>query len=152
MKRRVLLPLLLLPFARLRAATKLSLAQLAAPAVPSISALVGFVNGTLTALALGPGLTIANGTVSATGTPINFADSEVPGGTLDGANVNFSLAHTPNPPASLRVYRNGLRLAAGSDFTLGTVVTGTGPALPGIVFVAGAQPQAGDILLADYRF
>jgi len=31
----------------------------------------------------------------------NFADNETPAGTINGSNVTFTLAHTPNPPGSL---------------------------------------------------
>lgn len=73
----------------------------------------------------------------------SFADAEVPGGTLDGANLAFTLAHTPNPVASLVLFRNGVAMKNGADYTLsGTTVT----------FVQGAQPQAGDLLQAWYRY
>jgi hypothetical protein len=43
---------------------------------------------------------------------------------------------------SLLLYRNGLLMKAGLDYTL----SGTN-----IGFVAGATPQPGDVLLASYR-
>ena len=72
----------------------------------------------------------------------NFADAETPAGTLDGANTSFTLANAPSPASSLHLYRNGLMLKSGLDYSLnGTTVQ----------FVTGAVPQAGDSLLAYYR-
>lgn len=72
-----------------------------------------------------------------------FSDFEKPTGNVDGANIAFKLANAPNPPASLQLYRNGLQQAQGGDYTLG----GTG-----IMFLPGAIPQAGDTLVAWYRY
>jgi len=73
----------------------------------------------------------------------SFADSETPAGTLDGANAAFTLAQAPTPASSLYLYRNGLMLKRGLDYSLdGTTIQ----------FVAGAVPQAGDSLLAYYRY
>jgi len=75
---------------------------------------------------------------------VSFADQESPTGTIDGTNATFALAHTPNPAASLTLYRNGLlQKAGGQDYTL----SGTA-----IAFVSGAIPQSGDTLLAWYRY
>lgn len=54
-----------------------------------------------------------------------FSNSESPGGTVDGANVTFTLAHAPNPPLSLMLYVNGqLMTAGGVDYTLsGSTIT-----------------------------
>jgi hypothetical protein len=69
-------------------------------------------------------------------------DSETPSGTPDGANAAFVLSQAPNPPESLLMYRNGLLMKSGLDFTLsGNTVT----------FVAGAIPQTGDVLMGSYR-
>jgi hypothetical protein len=46
----------------------------------------------------------------------NFANNETPSGSTPG--VNFSLAHSPNPPQSLRLIWNELCLTAGIDYTL----------------------------------
>lgn len=69
--------------------------------------------------------------------------SEVPAGTVDGANDDFTLAATP-AGGTLRVYKNGLRqkAGAGNDYTLATAT---------ITFLAGNIPQTGDTLLADYE-
>jgi hypothetical protein len=73
----------------------------------------------------------------------NFVDGETPAGTLDGVNVTFTLAQMPSPYASLKLYRNGIRLKLGADYTLAGAT---------ITFVPAATPQAGDLLLADYRY
>lgn len=71
-----------------------------------------------------------------------FADEEVPSGTVNSSNVTFTLAHTPNPAASLKLFKNGDRLkAGGNDYTLATAT---------ITFVSA--PKTGDTLLADYRY
>lgn len=75
----------------------------------------------------------------------NNADAEVPGGPIDGSNLSFTLAHVPNPLLSLRLYRNGIMLTQGVDYTI-NVTTGS------IGFIIGAQPVTGDSLLAFYRY
>jgi hypothetical protein len=70
----------------------------------------------------------------------SFADAETPRGAIDGNNTVFSLASAPNPAASLRLYRNGVRQQAGTDYTLSSTT---------VTFLS--TPQVGDILLADYR-
>jgi len=73
----------------------------------------------------------------------NFADSEVPVGAIDGNNRVFNMAHTPSPPTSLLLTRNGLVMKRELDYTLnGNTVT----------FVLAQTPQVGDILLAWYRY
>lgn len=72
----------------------------------------------------------------------NFADNEIPTGTINGATTAFTLAHTVNPAASLQCYLNGvLQRAAGADFTL---VTATA--------TFGVAPPTGDTLVCSYRF
>jgi len=76
------------------------------------------------------------------GTPPAFMDNDAPAGLVDGANTVFTLSGMPNPAGSLAVYRNGMLLKSGLDFTLsGNTVQ----------FVAGNAPQPGDTLLASYR-
>lgn len=71
-----------------------------------------------------------------------FADAEVPTGTINGSNVTFTLAHTPNPAASVKLFKNGQELiAAGADFTLATAT---------ITMVSA--PATGDTLIAFYRW
>jgi len=71
-----------------------------------------------------------------------FIDGDTPAGVVDGSNSTFTLSAVPNPPASLAVYRNGLLMKVGSDYTA------TGQTLQ---FATGAAPQPGDTLLATYR-
>jgi hypothetical protein len=73
----------------------------------------------------------------------NFSDGEVPVGVVNGINTGFTLALAPSPAASLELYRNGLRMEAGTDYQL------TGNA---ISFFVAAAPQTGDLLLANYRY
>ena len=73
---------------------------------------------------------------------ITFIDAEVPAGTVDGSNTAFTLANVPNPSASLELFRNGLLLTQGGDYTLsGNAIT----------FLTGAAPQPSDVLSAFYR-
>jgi hypothetical protein len=72
----------------------------------------------------------------------SFIDGEVPSGALNGSNAGFTLANVPNPAASLTLFRNGLLLKQGGDFTLSSNA---------ITFQTGAVPQSGDILSASYR-
>jgi hypothetical protein len=71
-----------------------------------------------------------------------FIDAEVPAGTISGTNAAFTLANVPNPPASLALFRNGLLLTEGGDYTLSSNA---------ITFLTGAFPQPGDVLAAFYR-
>lgn len=81
-----------------------------------------------------------DGTTGPCGQP-TYADAEAPGGTIDGVNNTFTLAGTPLG-SSLALFRNGLYLTANSDYALnGTTIQ----------FVAGAIPQPGDTLTANYR-
>jgi hypothetical protein len=72
-----------------------------------------------------------------------YVDGDLPAGIVDGANTTFTLTDTPDPAASLALYRNGLLQKAEQDYTL------TGAA---VQFVAADAPQPGDTLLASYRF
>lgn len=76
------------------------------------------------------------------GAGANFVDGETPTGLLNGTNAVFTLADAPTPASSLELYRNGLLLKQGLDYTLqGNVIT----------FASGAIPQPGDVLTASYR-
>lgn len=71
----------------------------------------------------------------------NFVDNETPSGTINSANVTFTLAFTPSPAGSLELFYNGLvQKSGGTDFTL---VTNT------ITFASA--PITGSTLLAWYR-
>jgi hypothetical protein len=66
---------------------------------------------------------------------------EVPAGTLNGLNPNFTLNYIPVIPNSLALFRNGVRQRLGLDYTLvGNTIT----------FASGYVPASGDQLLADY--
>jgi hypothetical protein len=71
-----------------------------------------------------------------------FIDGEVPAGAINGTNAAFTLANVPNPPTSLALFRNGLLLTQGGDYTLSSNA---------ITFQTGAVPQLADVLLASYR-
>lgn len=74
-----------------------------------------------------------------------YADLEVPAGTLDGVNTDFTLAQAPFPVGSLHLYRNGLlqKRGDGGDYSItGNVIT----------FYPDSLPQAGDLLQASYRW
>lgn len=70
-----------------------------------------------------------------------FFDAEVPGGIVDGSNDTFTLSNPPSG-SSLQLFRNGMYMKAGFDYTL----TGSG-----VQFAAGAVPQPLDTLVANYR-
>lgn len=78
------------------------------------------------------------------GASYSFADAETPGGAINGVNVSFTLAHPPNPVASLRLYKNGVLLLQNTDYTLNGAT----------IAFSGAQttPQTGDSLIAYYRY
>jgi hypothetical protein len=71
-----------------------------------------------------------------------YVDLETPGGTVDGSNLAFTLSRSPSPAVSLMVFRNGLLLRTGVDFTLANQL---------ITFSSGEAPQPGDILQCSYR-
>ena len=80
---------------------------------------------------------------TAGGSTLAYADTETPGGTVNGSNATFTLAFTPAPAASLLLYRNGLLMSPGVDFTLATNQ---------ITFLVTSVPQTGDTLTASYRY
>ena len=104
-------------------------------------------NGVYQFVRVGPTLQVANGQLDALLPTLpavpQFADQEVPTGTIDGTSATFTLVHPPNPPASLHLQRNGLGLKATFDYTL---AGGT------ITFIPQGVPQPGDTLLAWYRY
>jgi hypothetical protein len=73
----------------------------------------------------------------------NFVYNEVPTGTVNGVNTDFTLANTPTA-GTVAVYKNGIRqlVGAGNDYTIsGTTIT----------FLADNIPQTGDNLIVDYQ-
>jgi hypothetical protein len=76
------------------------------------------------------------------GAGVTLVDNETPGGTVDGSNRVFTLAYSPNA-GSLKLYLNGVRMEAPSDYTLAGFT---------LTFTAGqGAPPAASILLADYE-
>lgn len=69
-----------------------------------------------------------------------FVDAETPVGPIDGSNRVFTLARSPNPPASLLLTLNGIVQQQGSDYTLS-----------GAVITYAEAPQPGDTHKAWYR-
>jgi hypothetical protein len=72
-----------------------------------------------------------------------FADGETPSGTINSSNTAFLLTHVPDPAGSLMLFRNGLRMRAGVDYSLASST---------ITFFVASTPQTGDQLLANYRY
>ncbi len=81
-----------------------------------------------------------DGTSGPCGQPV-FADAETPTGAVDGTNNTLTLSNTP-AGSSLMLFRNGLFLTPGLDYTLNGST---------IQFLPGATPQTGDQLTASYR-
>lgn len=73
---------------------------------------------------------------------VGFIDAETPAGNIDSVNTVFTLSQTPNPGTSLAVFRNGVRLQPGVDYSTGG---------NSITFNSGTVPQIGDILQCSYR-
>lgn len=86
-----------------------------------------------------PTITIAPGIISG-GTVVNFADEEVPSGSINGTNLLFTLANTPTA-GTLKLYKNGIRLKRGLDYTL-SVATIT------MLFTVDIDT----VLVCDYRY
>lgn len=75
------------------------------------------------------------------GSGTSFEDvQEVPTGTIDGVNQQFSVTDTPISDASLKIYRNGLLLVQGVDYSV-----------LGNLFALANAPQSGDDLNATYK-
>lgn len=74
----------------------------------------------------------------------NIAWSEVPGGTIDGTNQHFSLAHAPYPSTALMLYYNGVLQKQGSD--------GDYQLLGGNIIVTKLAPVSGSNLSAIYPY
>ena len=73
----------------------------------------------------------------------SFADNETPSGMVNGTNVTFTLAHTPNPSAGVQLYvsapseSGGILQIQGTDYTLsGTTITFSQPPANGAVITA----------------
>jgi hypothetical protein len=68
---------------------------------------------------------------------------EIPSGTINGTNQVFTVANAPSPTASLALYRNGMLMQVGTDYTLSGA---------SIAFLTASTPQTGDILQAWYQY
>jgi hypothetical protein len=85
----------------------------------------------------------ACGTSGSGGPAPSFSDNEVPSGLINGVNTAFTLMYAPLPDSSLLLFRNGLRMTKGVDFTIsGNTIT----------FLTVSTPQAGDVVSASYRY
>lgn len=75
----------------------------------------------------------------------SFADAEIPGGTVNGTNLTFTLAHGDTATGnSLVLTRNGVvQQGEGNDYTLAGAT---------ISFATSSTPQTGDVLQAWYRY
>jgi len=76
------------------------------------------------------------------GTYPSFVDAEQLAGPFDGVKTTFVLRAQPTPPESLQLFRNGIVLKNGSDYTL---------AGNSVAFVNVATPQPNDTVQAYYR-
>jgi hypothetical protein len=73
---------------------------------------------------------------------VTFVDAEVPSGTVNNSNVTYTLAGTPNPSSSLKLFVGGLLMTPGSagDYSLsGTAIT------------MAVAPSVNDAIYAYYR-
>lgn len=67
-------------------------------------------------------------------------DDEVPAGPVDGVNTTFILSRVPSPPRSLQLFRGGVLLRRGVDYTLDDESV-----------EMATPPQVNDLLTAFYR-
>jgi hypothetical protein len=74
---------------------------------------------------------------------LTHSGQETVTGAVDGTNRVFTLTSSPNPSGGLVLVRSGLTQHVGIDYAIsGSTVT----------FLLAATPQAGDVLLAWYRY
>ena len=68
-----------------------------------------------------------------------FWTDETPSGTINGSNTAFTLSQTPLENETVNLYRDGLKLTEGSDYSLsGSSITMT------------TAPSVGQTLRANY--
>jgi hypothetical protein len=73
----------------------------------------------------------------------SFIDSQVPGGSINGVNLTFTLGSAPNPASSLRLYKNGILLMQSVDYTVsGSTIT---------FLNSISTPTSGDSIVSFYR-
>lgn len=70
-----------------------------------------------------------------------YADDETPGGIVDGSNAAFTLAHSPSPGSSLKLYIDGVLGIQGTDYTLS-----------GSTITFSSAPSIGALLIAYYVY
>ena len=70
-----------------------------------------------------------------------YVDDETPGGAVNGSNVTFTLAHSPSPANSLKLYDNGVLQIQGTDYTLA-----------GAMITFSNAPSTGDEMVAYYVY
>jgi hypothetical protein len=74
-------------------------------------------------------------------TPVNFVDKETPSGSINGSNLEYTLANDPDA-GSEHIYLNGvLQKAGGADYSISADT---------ITFITA--PESGSTLLASYRY
>jgi len=71
--------------------------------------------------------------------------NETPAGAVNGVNVTFTLAFTPDPTASDAFYWNGLRLRR-----VGAAPGVLEYTIAGVTITLGTAPATGDTVLVDY--
>lgn len=122
-----------------------SASGIALAALTSTNILVGNASNVATAVAMSGEGTLSNTGVltlaSTVGKHADFVFSEIPTGSINGANTAFTTANTPRA-GTVRVFQNGIRLlvGGGNDYTVsGSTIT----------FVTA--PLTGDNVLVDYN-
>jgi hypothetical protein len=103
--------------------------------------IIGDATGKAAAVTMSGDATIdSDGVVTVTLSGATIVNSEIPSGTIDGTNDEFTLANTP-AAGSEHVYLNGMRQAPTDDYTIAADV---------ITFVD--PPDSGSKILVDYRY
>jgi len=83
---------------------------------------------------------VSGGGLNVSAINIRFIDDEILTGTINGTNKDFTIAHSPSPVTSLKIYRGGARQRITEDYTFsGTTVS----------FLVA--PVTGEILTGEYR-
>lgn len=97
---------------------------------------IDFVGGGVGGAALGPDVT-----ETIPGASGNDGNGETPSGDINGSNKTYTLAQTPSPALSLKLFRNGQLQTAGEDYTLS-----------GLTITMVNAPKAGNVLRAWYNY
>ena len=63
--------------------------------------------------------------------------------SVNGSNSTFTLLFVPSPASSLTLFRNGLLMRQGADYSI---------SINTITFFVASRPQAGDLITANYRY